>query len=60
MASAWVDELSICPGQVQTTADSNEISAVPSLLALLEIRGAMVTLDALHWTIDKVRNKQAG
>lgn len=62
MISAWVDELSICLGQVQTTADSNEITAVPLLLELLEIRGAVITLDAMHCqtkTIAKIRDKQA-
>jgi predicted transposase YbfD/YdcC len=62
MVNAWVDELSICLGQIQTTAESNEITAVPLLLELLEIRGAVVTLDAMHCqtkTIAKIRDKQA-
>ena len=46
LVSAWVDELSICLGQVATDEKSNEITAVPLLLDMLEIKGAAVTLDA--------------
>ena len=48
MVSAWVDELSICLGQVATDEKSNEITAVPMLLEMLKIKGAVVTLDAMN------------
>ncbi|TWT83863.1 Transposase DDE domain protein [Planctomycetes bacterium CA13] len=62
LVSAWADGLSICLGQVATDEKSNEITAVPMLLELLEIRGAVVTLDAMNCqrkTIAKIRDKQA-
>ena len=47
MVSAWVDEHKVCLGQVATDAKSNEITAIPMLLDLLNIKGAVVTLDAM-------------
>lgn len=47
MVSAWVDGLNICLGQVATDSKSNEITAVPLLLEMLDIKGAVVTLDAM-------------
>ena len=39
-------------GQVAVDAKSNEITAIPALLDLLELQGALVTIDALvHWHI---------
>ena len=34
-------------GQVKTEEKSNEIEAIPSLLELLDVRGAVVTIDAI-------------
>jgi|GEM_PF-3131554 len=48
VVSAWVGELHSCLGQVAVKKGSNEITAVPQLLKLLELTGAGVTLDALH------------
>ena len=62
LVSAWADGLSICLGQVATDEKSNEITAVPMLLELIEIRGAVVTLDAMNCqrkTVAKIRDKQA-
>ncbi|HIC25599.1 MAG TPA: ISAs1 family transposase [Gammaproteobacteria bacterium] len=62
LVSAWADGLSICLGQVATDEKSNEITAVPMLLELLEIRGAVITLDAMNCqrkTVAKIRDKQA-
>ena len=62
LVSAWCNELSVCLGQVSTNEKSNEITAVPMLLDLLEIRGAVVTLDAMNCqrkTVAKIRDKQA-
>lgn len=47
MVSAWVDELSVCLGQLATDQKSNEITAIPLLLELLHIKGGVVTLDAM-------------
>ena len=34
-------------GQVKTAEKSNEITAIPELIKLLELRGCLVTLDAM-------------
>ena len=47
MVSAWVDEHKVCLGQLATEQKSNEITAIPMLLELLDIQGAVVTLDAM-------------
>ncbi len=45
--SAWASETRLTLGQVAVEAKSNEITAVPLLLELLELKGATVTLDAM-------------
>jgi predicted transposase YbfD/YdcC len=47
MVSAWAAANHISLGQVVTDAKSNEITAIPKLLELLEISGALVTIDAM-------------
>lgn len=44
---AWATEQQLILGQVMTDAKSNEITAIPQLLQLLDIRGALVTVDAM-------------
>ena len=46
MVNAWCQANQMVLGQVATDAKSNEITAIPKLLALLDIRGAVVTIDA--------------
>jgi hypothetical protein len=45
--SAWATEQHLILGQVMTDAKSNEITAIPKLLELLELHGALVTIDAM-------------
>jgi len=47
MVSAWAAANHISLGQVVTDAKSNEITAIPKLLELIEISGALVTIDAM-------------
>lgn len=47
MISAWCQENHLVLGQITTEAKSNEITAIPELLELLDIKGAVVTLDAM-------------
>jgi predicted transposase YbfD/YdcC len=47
MVSAWATANHISLGQVVVDAKSNEITAIPQLLKLLEISGALVTIDAM-------------
>jgi predicted transposase YbfD/YdcC len=47
LVSAWADEMALVLGQVQTAEKSNEITAIPQLLAALDITGCIVTIDAM-------------
>ena len=47
MVSAWATANHISLGQVVTDAKSNEITAIPKLLEILEIQGCLVTIDAM-------------
>jgi len=47
MVSAWASESRLVLGQVKVAAKSNEITALPVLLAKLDLSGAIVTTDAL-------------
>jgi len=47
VVSAWAVENRLTLGQVATDAKSNEITAIPELLALLDLKGAVVTIDAM-------------
>ena len=47
MVSAWATANHISLGQVVTDAKSNEITAIPELLEMLEIKGCLVTIDAM-------------
>ena len=47
MVSAWATTQKISLGQVAVAEKSNEITAIPKLLDLLEIQGAVVTIDAM-------------
>ncbi len=47
LVSAWATEAQLTLGQVATEEKSNEITAIPELLALLDLKGALVTLDAM-------------
>jgi predicted transposase YbfD/YdcC len=47
MVSAWATANQISLGQVVVDAKSNEITAIPQLLEMLEIKGCLVTIDAM-------------
>jgi predicted transposase YbfD/YdcC len=47
MVSAWASANHISLGQVVVDAKSNEITAIPKLLQILEISGCLVTIDAM-------------
>ncbi|MHB8765465.1 MAG: ISAs1 family transposase [Deferrisomatales bacterium] len=47
MVSAWASANRLVLGQVSTDEKSNEITAIPRLLGLLEISGCVVTIDAM-------------
>ena len=62
VVSAWASGLRLSLGEVAVDGKSNEITAVPKLLELLELTGAVVTLDAMHCqkdTLAAIRAKGA-
>ena len=48
MVSAWIAEDGISMGQIKTEEKSNEIKAIPALLASMDIRGGAVSIDAME------------
>ena len=47
LVTAWASDARLVLGQVATDQKSNEITAIPLLLDLIEIAGAVVTIDAM-------------
>src|SRR5438874_10675766 len=47
LVSAWATAQHLSLGQVAVDAKSNEITAIPALLELLDLQGALVTIDAM-------------
>jgi predicted transposase YbfD/YdcC len=45
--SVWASELGLSLGQVACAEKSNEITAIPELLRLVDLAGAIVTIDAM-------------
>jgi predicted transposase YbfD/YdcC len=45
--SAWASEYGLSLGQVACAEKSNEITAIPELLRLVDIKGAIITIDAM-------------
>jgi predicted transposase YbfD/YdcC len=52
MVSAWATANHISLGQVVVDEKSNEITAIPQLLEILELSGALVTIDAMGCQTD--------
>ena len=62
MVSAWAHEQQLVLGQVSTDEKSNEITAVPNLLEVLDVAGCIVTADAMSCQKEiarKLREKEA-
>ena len=62
VVSAWVGAEQIVLGQVAIDEKSNEITAIPKLLDLLDIREATVTIDAMGCQTEiakRIRKQQA-
>jgi predicted transposase YbfD/YdcC len=47
LVSAWATQAQVSLGQVAVDGKSNEITAIPPLLELLDLHGALVTIDAI-------------
>lgn len=62
MVSAWATENQLVLGQRKVDDKSNEITAIPKLLKLLEVKGCIVTVDAIgtQTKIAKTITEQGG
>ena len=47
IVSAWATTSKLVLGQVKVDEKSNEITAIPELLKVLELSGCIVTIDAI-------------
>ena len=47
LVSAWATQNNLTLGQVKTEEKSNEITAIPQLLEMLDLNGCIVTIDAM-------------
>lgn len=52
LVSAWASECRLVLGQVATDEKSNEITAIPELLQLPDLKGCLVTIDAMGCQTD--------
>jgi len=52
MVSAWAGTNNMVLGQVKTSEKSNEITAIPKLLSVLELKGCIVTIDAMGCQVE--------
>lgn len=62
LVSAWARDGNVALGQVKSDEKSNEIKAIPELISLLQLKGAIVTLDAIGCQKDitkSILNKKA-
>jgi len=62
IVSAWSDTDGFCPGQKAAEEKSNEITAIPKLLDIINIKGSIITIDAMGTQTniaEKIKNKRA-
>ncbi len=55
LVTAWASEHRLVLGQVKVEDHSNEITALPALLELIDITGAIITIDAMGTQAESVR-----
>jgi predicted transposase YbfD/YdcC len=60
MVSAWAAGNSVVFGQLAVDEKTNEITAIPALLALLDLKGLIVTIDAMGCQKDIAKTIVAG
>jgi len=60
MVSAWATENQVVLGQTKVAEKSNEITAIPELLRLLDISGCIVTIDAIGTQTEITKTIVAG
>lgn len=62
MVNAWASRAGLVLGQQKTEAKSNEITAIPALLEVLELSGCIVSIDAMGCQTEiahTIRDKEA-
>lgn len=62
IVSAWSKEDGFCLGQKAVEEKSNEITAIPELLEKIQVKGQIVTIDAMGTQTaiaEKIKNKRA-
>lgn len=62
LVSAWASEYRLFLGQVKVESKSNEITAIPALLELLDISGSIITIDAMgtqHEIARRIQDRSA-
>lgn len=62
LVSAWHQARGLVLGQFKTAAKSNEITAIPELIDVLQVQGATLSIDAVgcqHAVVDAIVAKQA-
>lgn len=62
IVSAWCKEDGFCLGQKAVEEKSNEITAIPDLLDKLQVKGQIITIDAMGTQkeiVEKIRGKRA-
>jgi predicted transposase YbfD/YdcC len=60
LVSAWATQANLTLGEVAVAGKSNEITAIPLLLELLDLRGALVSIDAMGCQKEIARKIVAG
>ena len=62
LVSAWAAKTRIMLAQIKTEDKSNEITAIPKLLDMLDIKGSIITIDAMGCQTEiakKIKKKEA-
>ena len=55
LVTAWASKNRLVLGQVKVENHSNEITAIPALLELIDVSGAIITMDAMGTQTEIVR-----
>jgi len=62
MVNVWVEEHYLSFGQVAVEEKSNEITAIPALLDIIDCQGSIITIDAIgcqQEIVEKIRDRKA-
>lgn len=62
IVSAWCDMDDFCMGEKKVEEKSNEITAIPQLLDVIQVKGCVITVDAMGTQteiVEKIRQKHA-